>query len=269
MFRFKTVAVILLASLLLPPTPAGCEDTPVGRVILRDTSDRYETRIPEPWLIPVSLLERRRDQWTAEEKAVVSEELYGKFLGVVEGTRDQRRSGHCTEAEGLGGRHDTHPAELRFSIAQIAGTKKTVVIAEVLFTESAWDAITFQIVTLVHLEVVTIVRAVEPVAVGDLLTVRRPWGTASVRGVTLCSYSTTKPPDPGRPTVAIPERERQQLLLVGHMTVGNSFYMSTGGFGEFPIIDGFVHYPQTYSYYRDQKPEPLAAVIAGISGTAQ
>jgi len=265
MFRFKTMAVVLLASLLPSPAPAGAEETPFGRFILRDTSDHYQTRVPDPWLIPVSLLERRRDEWSAEEKAAVPEELYGKFLDVVERTRDKGLSGNCNPSEGLGGPHDSTPPEVRYTITQIAGTKNNVFTAEVVSTEFAWDGIFHRIVTLVHVKVTKVVQAVEPIAVGDLLTISRPWGKARVRGVILCSESVRQPQDLG-PTQAIDlEPEPQQLLLVGNRESGNRFYMNARGFREFRIVDGFVHYNQTYPFYRDVEPEALSEVITKIS----
>ena len=266
MFRFKTMAVVLLASMLPPPTAVGAEETPFGRVILRDTSSRYETRIPEPWLIPLSLLEKRRDQWSAQEQAAVPEELYGKFLDVVERTRDKGLSGNCNPADAFSSSAPSMvtPPEARYSISQITGAEKTAVIGEVVGTEAAWNFLSTQVATLVHVKVTRVVRAVDKVAVGDLLTIRRPWGKASVRGVTLCSTSRFEPPLPGPEAQQEPERQRQGLLLIGHRTAGNPFYFNTGGFGEFRIVDGLVHYPPGYSFYRDQNPEELEEVVQNI-----
>ncbi len=262
-------ALFLLPSMMALQTAAD-ESTP--RVVTQDPTYFTTPRTPEPWLIPIRLLTTPFGTWSQENQQRAPQRYHQRFADQVEQARRLGLSGECTPAEGLashGGRFSMDERDPPISIFDVAGTVKNILIGEVIETEPAWDAMTRQIATLVHLEVTRVVRSSDPIAMGDVVTFRRNWGTVTVGGITICSYPGALHPQPQKPWENAPERKRPVLMILGLLVPGNALFMDTNGFEEFPFIEGSVHYPQGYSYYRDKKPENLDALVSRFEGKAR
>lgn len=243
-----------------------------ARVIIQDPTHITMSRPPEPWLIPTRLLTAPYSSWSQDNQNRAAQMQIDNFNAQVEAVRRLGRSGECSPAEALSSQSLGHlgaPADRRLSVVDVAGTRKNILIGEVIASESAWDAITRQISSLVYLKVKQVVRGLEPIAVGDIVTFRRSWGTVTVRGVTLCSYPGAVGSQPPLPLQNLPERQRPNFLIMGRLIPGNGLFLNTQEFEEFPIIEGKLHYPQGISYYLEKKPEHLQGLIEVFQGATQ
>lgn len=250
-------------------TPLRAEPIP-ARVILKDSRDYENGQQPRPALIPIRLLETPYDQWSAENRNRASRGDFEKFHDILEEIRFQGGSGNCTPGKGFPETPtEPKPGGRRLSLLKVAGTSKNILLGEVVATEPAWDPVTLQISTLVHLKIKSVVRGVDAIDVGDNVTYRRLWGTATVRGITLCSYVTGNSPLIPRSGREAPERLRPTFLILGRMIPGNGLYIDTHDFEEFQVVDGLVHYPPGIPFYHDNKAENLEALLLRFQGSSQ
>lgn len=262
-------AVLLVLCFL--PWPADADEIP-SRVIIQDPTHITMNRPPEPWLIPTRLLAAPYSSWSQDDQNRAAQLQIDNFNAQVEAVRRLGRSGECSPAEALSSQGSGHlgaPADRRLSVVDVAGTRKNILIGEVVASESVWDAITRQISSLVYLKVKQVVRGLEPIAVGDIVTFRRSWGTVTVRGVTLCSYPGVVGSQTPLPLQNLPERQRPTFLILGRLIPGNGLFLNTQAFEEFPVIEGKLHYPQGVSYYLEKKPEDLQSLIGVFQGATQ
>lgn len=240
------------------------------KVILKDPRHIEGDRQPKPALIPTRLLEIPFEQWDADSRNRAPREYLEDFNRRVEMARTGGGSGVCTPGKGFPEESSVpKPGERRSSIFQVAGTEKNILLGEVVATEPVWDPVTLQIFTLVHLKVQKVVRGIDPIAVGDIVTYRRFWGTVTIRGVTLCSYANGNFPSSPRPGREVSERLRPTFLILGRFVPGNGTYSNTSDFEEFQVVEGLVHYPPGISYYYDNKPEYLENLISRFQGNVQ
>lgn len=257
-----------LSVLFFLPWIAAADEIP-PRVISRDPTHLTMSRPPEPWLIPTRLLTAPYGSWSQDNQIRAGELYIERFNDHVEAVRRLGTSGKCAPGEGLssyGVGFGPAGAESRHSASDTAGKLKNVLIGEIVATEPVWAPLTNQMASLVHLKVRQVVRGIEPIAVGDIVTFHRSWGSVTVRGVTLCSY----PGDPSssRPFPEHDLAEPPTYLIMGRLVPGNDLFLNTHGFEEFPVIEGKLHYPQGYPYYRDQAPEDLQNLIVALQGKA-
>lgn len=247
------------------------EEAGTARVLLQDPRLILEKdKQPAPSLIPTRLLEIPYEQWSSDNRSRASRQYFEKFNTMIENVRTLGTSGACTPGKGFPEKSSIpKPGERRFSILEVAGNNKSVLIGEVVATEPAWSLETGQIYTLVHLKVQRIVRGLDNLAVGEVVTYRRPWGTATLRGITLCSYANGLSPLPPRPGRDAPERLRPTFLIVGRIVPGNGLFLDTSDYEEFQIVDGWAHYPPGISIFHENKPENLETLLSHFQGISQ
>lgn len=244
------------------PTPEWLANS---SVVMRDPSLPGYKQQAHTWLIPGRLLATPYESWSREAQDLVPREVLAHFDQQIDGTRNVGGSGKCSL--GLDGTHSstTLDPDIRFSFFQVAGDKKSIVHAEIIGSEPAWDAITREIATLVYVKVLKVLQKRDPIEVDDILTFRRPWGSLTVRGITLCTEDAKVLAAPTRESTGTTERLRQEVLLLGRISSGNSSFLDTGDYEVFPIVEGKVLYPPGFSYYRDLKPESLESVFTYFS----
>lgn len=262
--RVQASALALLLLLSSAGRALGDEPTPEwlgnSKVVMRDPSSPGNQRQAHAWLIPGRLLATPYESWSREAQDMVPREVLERFDEQIDGTRNVGGSGKCSlRLDGKNSSTAMDPA-IRFSLFQFAGDKKSIVRAEIIGSEPAWDASTREIATLVHVKVLNVLQKRDPIEVGDILTFRRPWGSLTVRGITLCTED-DQPQDAATRESADPDRLRQEVLLLGRISSGNSSFLDSGGFEVFPVAEGKVLYPTGFSYYRDLKPESLESVM--------
>lgn len=259
----KQPFIVGLMLLLGAPTALPAEEAIPAKVILRDPRDlvgNNQKRYPS--LIPTRLLETPFEQWDAENRNRAPREHFDDFNRRVESVRAEGASGKCTPGKGFPEESSMpKPGERRLSIFKVAGTEKNILLGEIVTTEPAWDPLTLQIYTLVHLKVQKVVRGLDTIHLGDIVTYRRPWGTVTLHGITLCSYANGNSTSPPRPGKDVPERLRPTFLILGRLVAGNDLYIDTSDFEEFQIVEGLVYYPPGISYYHDNKPENLEELL--------
>ena len=267
MKQFLILGLILLGT----PDLLPAQETIPAKVILRDPRHLVgSTQKRSPSLIPTRLLEKPFEQWSAEDQNRAPREYFDRFNAIVESVRAHGTSGQCMPGKGFPEKSPTpEPGEKRFSLFQVAGSTKNVLVGEVVATEPAWDPLTLQIYTLVHLKVQKIVQGLDAIEVGDIVTYRRFWGTATIRGITLCSYVTGSSSSQTLPAKETPERLRPTFLILGHLIPGNGLFIDTNDFEEFQVIDGTVHYPPGIPYYRDNKPEKMEELLLRFQGNSR
>lgn len=260
--RYCTKIALFLSGLLAVSTVGLAATSQYGRPIVRDPSDQFETLPPYLWLVPIQLLQKPLSDWTQEERDRVPLKVVEDFYSRVERARSLGVSGACSPGEGIDTRRQgSSSPDFRTSLTQVATSGRSVIIGEVVAAEPALDVVTQQIATLVHLRVQQILQNRDSVAVGDVITLRRAWGSTTVRGVTLCSYQTIDS-GPSDDSLAGPvERDRQTMLVIGRIAAGNRSFFDSGRFEQFQVIDGYVHYPRDVASYKDNKPEVLDSII--------
>lgn len=253
------------------PWQAPADEIP-PRVIIRDPTHITMSRAPQPWLIPTRLLTAPYSSWSQENQERTAQQHVEAFNEQVEAVRRLGKSGECSRALVIscyGSGHTPAPADRRLSVVDVAGKRKNVLIGEVVAIEPAWDPTSREIFSLVHLKVQQVVRGIEPIAVGDIVTFRRVWGKVTVDGVTLCSYQISEDSLPPFPSQDLPESQLPTLLILGSLVPGNGLFLNTHEFEEFPVIEGKLHYPQRIRYYREKEPEDLQGLIGSLQGAPQ
>lgn len=254
--------LILGLMLLGVSTVLPAEEAFPSKVILKDSRHYAAGRQAPPSLIPTRLLEIPYDQWSADNRSRAPRGYFEKFNNIVEAVRIQGNSGQCTPGKGFPEENHTPKSGVRsFSIFEVARGEKNILLGEVVATEPAWDPQTLQIYSLVHLKVQKVVRGLDTINQGDIVIYRRPWGTATIRGVTLCSYANGVSLSPPRTGQEVPERLRPTFLILGRLVPGNGLFLDTQDYEEFQIIDGRAHYPPGISIYYDKKPEDLGEFL--------
>lgn len=184
------------------------------------------------------------------------------FNARIEQVRSLELSGHCTPGEGIA---DLSPSaayspDFRPSLTETAGSRKSVIVGEIIASEPALDLVTHQIATLFHLRIQQVIRNRDSLAAGDIVTFYKPWGSATVRGVTLCSLPGGARASDGAAIVSI-DRDRQTMLLLGRLASGNNNFFEAYRHEQFQLIDGQVYYQPAVAQYRDCKPELLDSLV--------
>lgn len=236
-----------------------------SNVVMRDPSSPGFKQQSHAWLIPARLLATPYESWSRGAQVMVPREVLARFDQQIDGTRNVGGSGKCSLRLDSKSSSTTMDPDVRFSLFQVAGDKKSIVHAEIIGSEPAWDAMSREIATLVHVKVLNVLQKRDPIVVGDILTFRRPWGSLTVRGITLCTEDAELQAAPTRESTGTTERLRQEILLLGRISGGNSSFLDTGDYEVFPVVEGKVLYPTGFSYYRDLKPERLESVITYFS----
>ncbi len=263
-----SAAVFLIAFL---PWKAAADEIP-PRVIIRDPTHITMTQAPQPWLIPTRLLTAPYSSWSQENQERAAQQHIDAFNDQVETVRRLSRSGDCRPALVIscyGSGQSPARGDRRLSVVEVAGTRKNVLIGEVIAIEPAWDTTRREISSLVHLKVQQVVRGVEPIGVSDIVTFRRDWGEVTVSGVTLCSYPENIGSQPPLPSQDLPESRPPAILILGRLVPGNSLFLDTHEFEEFPVIDGKIHYPERIPYYHGKEPEDLEGLIGQLQRITQ
>lgn len=205
------------------------------------------------------------ESWSQEAQDKVPREVLARFDQQIDGARKVGGSGKCSLGLDAKNSSTSVDPDIRFTLYQVAGDQKSVVHAEIIGSEPAWDALSREIATLVHVKVLKVLQQRDPIAVGDVLTFRRPWGSLTAHGITLCTEDDEPQAAPTRENAGTTGRLSQAVLLLGRVSSGNSSFLDSGGYEVFPVVEGKVLYPPGFSYYRDLKPERLEEVIAYFS----
>lgn len=233
-----------------------------AKVIVRDPRHLLtQNQTRSPLSIPIRLLETPYDQWSADNQNRAAREHIERFASIVKSVRDHG-DGRCFPGKGFPEESLVpKPGERRSSIFQVTGNEKNILIGEVVAHEPAWDPLTLQIYTLVHLKVQRVVRGLDPIEVGDVVTYRRPWGAVTIGGVTLCSYANGLSPYWTGADSEAPEL-RPRFLILGRLIPSNGLFIDTSDFEAFQIIAGMAHYPAGITYYYRNPPENLEELIS-------
>lgn len=266
---FACLALALCAGPALSKSPVP-EGLPDAKIVLRDDlSDRPDA--VHAWLIPIRLLETPYASWSPEDRELVSPETLARFDKSVESWRKATREPKCGFIISCfaGGDSDSS-TNRRPSLFRMAGDRKSVLLGEILGSEPAWDTGYGHIYTLFHLKVHEVLRQMDSIGVGDIVTFGRFGGSVTVRGTNLCTFEDYRDPTPPEPNSSWSAGNAlQKVLVMGNIARANTTYLDSLESDVFPVVGDKVLYPSGIDFYEGLKPESLEEVISYFSGISK